>query len=151
MGPVLAAEQALAGSLAKSVSAMSKKSLEELKAALAEAAGKFSPDRTVLPMPDRSFGGTAGRTVDQSVPDCTMIPRPKAPDGAPNVLVVLTERPVLFPAWDSLSDAQKKLYAWQMEVFAGYSENARLERRPATGRHPGDGRPGQHAHLLHLG
>ena len=36
----------------------------------------------------------------------------------------LTERPDPFPAWDSLSDAQKKLYAWQMEVFAGYSENA---------------------------
>ena len=36
----------------------------------------------------------------------------------------LTERPDLFPAWDSLSDAQKKLYARQMEVFAGYSENA---------------------------
>ena len=36
----------------------------------------------------------------------------------------LTERPDLFPAWDSLTDAQKQLYARQMEVFAGYSENA---------------------------
>ena len=36
----------------------------------------------------------------------------------------LTERPDLFPAWDSLTDAQKKLYARQMEVFAGFSENA---------------------------
>jgi arylsulfatase A-like enzyme len=36
----------------------------------------------------------------------------------------LTRRPELFPAWDSLTDAQKKLYARQMEVFAGYSENA---------------------------
>ena len=36
----------------------------------------------------------------------------------------LTKRPDLFPAWDSLSAAQKKLYARQMEVFAGYSENA---------------------------
>lgn len=36
----------------------------------------------------------------------------------------LSKRPDLFPAWDSLSDAQKKLYARQMEVFAGYSENA---------------------------
>ena len=36
----------------------------------------------------------------------------------------LTARPDLFPAWDSLNDAQKKLYARQMEVFAGYSENA---------------------------
>src|SRR5271157_6095485 len=36
----------------------------------------------------------------------------------------LTDRPELFPAWDSLSDAQKKLYVRQMEVFAGFSENA---------------------------
>ena len=36
----------------------------------------------------------------------------------------LSERPDLFPAWDSLSEAQKKLYARQMEVFAGFSENA---------------------------
>ncbi|EUA09498.1 sulfatase family protein [Mycobacterium kansasii 732] len=36
----------------------------------------------------------------------------------------LTQRPSLFPAWDSLSDSQKKLYARQMEVFAGFSENA---------------------------
>ncbi len=36
----------------------------------------------------------------------------------------LSERPELSAAWDSLSDAQKKLYARQMEVFAGYSENA---------------------------
>jgi arylsulfatase A-like enzyme len=36
----------------------------------------------------------------------------------------LTERPELFPAWDSLSDAEKQLYARQMEVFAGFSENA---------------------------
>ena len=36
----------------------------------------------------------------------------------------LTERPDLFPAWDSLSDAQRKLFVRQMEVFAGYSENA---------------------------
>ena len=33
----------------------------------------------------------------------------------------LTDRPKLFPAWDNLSDAQKKLYARQMEVFAGFS------------------------------
>ena len=36
----------------------------------------------------------------------------------------LTERPELYPAWDSLSDAEKQLYSRQMEVFAGYSENA---------------------------
>ena len=37
---------------------------------------------------------------------------------------VLTERPNLFPAWDSLNDAEKKLYTRQMEVYAGFQENA---------------------------
>ena len=36
----------------------------------------------------------------------------------------LTERPDIFPAWDSLTDAQRRLYARQMEVFAGFSKNA---------------------------
>ncbi len=36
----------------------------------------------------------------------------------------LTERPDAFPAWDSLDDTAKKLYARQMEVYAGYQENA---------------------------
>ena len=31
-----------------------------LKESLAEAMGKFSPDRTVLPIPDPNFGGTIG-------------------------------------------------------------------------------------------
>src|SRR5215470_15252372 len=90
-GDRLTAERALGRSPAKSVAPMDKKSLGELKAALAEAAGKFSPDRTVLPIPDRTFGGTMGRTIDQSVPDWSMIPGPKAPDGAPNVLIVLID------------------------------------------------------------
>ena len=87
----LAAEQALAGSMAKSAAPMDKTGVRGLKDALAEAAGKFSPDRTVLPIPDRNFGGTMGRTVDKSVPDWTMIPGPKAPEDAPNVLVVLID------------------------------------------------------------
>ena len=36
----------------------------------------------------------------------------------------LTVRPDILPAWDSLTDSQKKLYARQAEVYAGYSENA---------------------------
>ncbi len=39
----------------------------------------------------------------------------------------LTERPESIPAWDSLSDAQKKLYARQMEVYAGYLEQTDYE------------------------
>ena len=37
---------------------------------------------------------------------------------------VLTPRPDELPAWDSLSDSEKKLYARQMEVYAGFQENA---------------------------
>src|SRR5262249_13033786 len=36
----------------------------------------------------------------------------------------LTPRDPAFPAWDSLSPAEKTLYARQMEVFAGFQENA---------------------------
>ncbi len=36
----------------------------------------------------------------------------------------LSVRPDAFPAWDSLSDAERELCARQMEVYAGYSENA---------------------------
>ena len=36
---------------------------------------------------------------------------------------VLTPQPDAFPAWDSLSEEEKKLYARQMEVYAGYHEN----------------------------
>ena len=37
---------------------------------------------------------------------------------------VLTARDDAFPAWDSLSDELKAFYARQMEVYAGFSENA---------------------------
>jgi len=87
----LVVEQALSGSLMKSVVESDKKGAQALKSSLAEALGKFSPDRTVLPIPDRSFGGTLGRTMDKSVGDWTIIPSPKAPDDAPNVLVVLID------------------------------------------------------------
>ena len=36
----------------------------------------------------------------------------------------LTPRPDAMPAWDSLTDEQRKLYARQMEVYAGFQENA---------------------------
>ena len=36
----------------------------------------------------------------------------------------LTPRNDAMPAWDSLADEKKKLYARQMEVYAGYQENA---------------------------
>ena len=87
----LAVEQALPGSPAKSVVQTDKEGVRALKSELANAMGKFVPDRTVLPIPDRNFGGTMSRTLSKSVGDWTIIPSPKAPDGAPNVLVVLID------------------------------------------------------------
>jgi len=87
----LAVEQALPGALAKSIVQTDKRGMRALKDGLAEAMGKFVPDRTVLPIPDKSFGGTMGRTMDTSVGDWTIIPGPRAPEGAPNVLIVLID------------------------------------------------------------
>src|SRR5436190_6883373 len=36
----------------------------------------------------------------------------------------LTPRPDSMPAWDSLNETQRRVYARQMEVYAGYCENA---------------------------
>ncbi len=90
-GERLAVQQALAGALLLSVVQSDRSGLGALKESLAEAMGKFVPDRTVLPIPDRTFGGTAGRTMDASVPDWSIVAGAKAPEGAPNVLVVLID------------------------------------------------------------
>ena len=39
----------------------------------------------------------------------------------------LTPRPAEIPAWDSLSADQKRLFARQMEVFAGFAEHTDYE------------------------
>ena len=82
---------ALAGAPLKSVVESDEGGIDELKDALAEAMGKFSPDRGVLPIPDKSFGGVSSRTIDASVSDWSIVAGPKAPDGAPNVLIVLID------------------------------------------------------------
>ena len=87
----LGVEQALAGAMLRSVVQGDKKGLGALKESLAEAMGKFSPDRTVLPIPDPNFGGTIGRTLDTSVADWTINMTPSPPEGAPNVLLVLID------------------------------------------------------------
>ncbi|MCO5197059.1 MAG: arylsulfatase [Anaerolineae bacterium] len=88
---LLSAQQALDDSLAKSLAAMDEGGAKGLKAALNEARGKFNPDRTILPIPDRKFGGAIARTMDEAVADYSFIPGPQAPDGAPNVLLVLID------------------------------------------------------------
>jgi arylsulfatase len=87
----LAVERALPGAPLKSVVESDEKGIDELKAKLAEAMGKFHPDRTVLPIPDKDFSGVAGHTIDQSVGDWTVVAGVKAPDDAPNVLIVLID------------------------------------------------------------
>jgi arylsulfatase len=87
----LAVQQALSGALARSTVQSDKEGLKALEGGLAEAMGKFSPDRTVLPIPDRPFGGAMGRTMGESVGDWTMIPGPQPPKEAPNVLLVLID------------------------------------------------------------
>jgi arylsulfatase A-like enzyme/uncharacterized membrane protein len=87
----LGVEQALAGSPAKSVVETDKSGVAALTDSLGDAMAKFAPDRTVLPLPDPSFGGSAGRTLDTSVADWTTVMTPRPPKGAPNVLVVLID------------------------------------------------------------
>ena len=84
-------EQALAGAAIRSVVETDKQGVAALKGSLAEAMGKFSPDRSVLPIPDPNFGGTIGRTLEASIPDWTINMTPSPPEGAPNVLLVLLD------------------------------------------------------------
>ena len=87
----LAVEQCLSGAPLKSVAQSEKSGARAQQDWLAEAMGKFVPDRSHLPIPARAFGGVAGHTLDTAEPDWSMIPGPKAPDGAPNVLLVLID------------------------------------------------------------
>jgi len=87
----LAVEQVLGGSPMKSIVELERSTLKGLETSLAEAMGKFNPDRTRLPLSDRTFGGTVGRTLDESVGDWTIVAGAKAPDDAPNVLIVLID------------------------------------------------------------
>lgn len=87
----LPVEQTLSGSPMKSVAELSRSTMRSLGAALQEAMGKFNPDRTKLPIPQRSFGGTIGRTMAESVGDWTIVAGANAPDDAPNVLIVLID------------------------------------------------------------
>lgn len=88
---LLAVEQALPHALAKSVVQTDKKGVRAFKDGLAEAMQKFVPDRTKLPILSKPFGGVMGESMDTSVGDWTIIPGPKAPADAPNVLLVLID------------------------------------------------------------
>jgi arylsulfatase A-like enzyme/uncharacterized membrane protein len=87
----LAVEQALPHALAKSIVQTDKKGVRAFKDGLAEAMQKFVPDRTKLPIPSKTFGGVMGESLDKSIGDWTIIPGPKTPPEAPNVLIVLID------------------------------------------------------------
>jgi arylsulfatase len=87
----LEAERVLSGSPLKSVVESDERGIDELEAKLAEAMGNFNPDRSVLPIPDRGFSGVGGRTIDESMGDWSIVSPTKAPEGAPNVLVILID------------------------------------------------------------
>lgn len=87
----LAATERVLTTPARSVVAAEKSAVRGLKAELAAAAGKFHPDRTVLPIPDRNFGGAVGRTMDDAVGDWSMIAEVTPPENAPNVLICLID------------------------------------------------------------
>src|SRR3954451_143968 len=48
-------------------------------------------DRSALPLRRPAFDGVVNRTLAGSRPDWDILSSPKAPEGAPNVLVVLTD------------------------------------------------------------
>ncbi len=136
----LAVEQPLSGSMLKSVVQTDKSGTAALKDSLAEAMGKFSPDRTVLPIPDPNFGGTIGRTIDQSVADWTIQMTPKPPEGAPNVLVVLIDDsgfgnpdtfggPVATPNMTRVGDAGLRYNAFHVTAVCSPTRAAMLTGR----------------------
>ena len=63
----------------------------------------------------------------------------------------LAPKPEAIKDWDKLSADEKKLFARQMEVFAGFGEYADYGDRPAGSGHRGHGPAGQHADFLHRG
>ena len=87
----LAVERALTRTQARSLVQGDHEGMSALKDSLAEAMGKFSPDRTVLPIPDRNFGGMVGRTLGDSIADWTIVAPVRPPEGAPNVLIALID------------------------------------------------------------
>ncbi len=95
-------------------------------------------DRTILPIPDRPFKGTANRTLAGCVPD---YPVPvHAPDGAPNVLVVLIDDagfgnpatfggPIATPTLDRLAQRGLRYNRFHVTALCSPSRAALLSGR----------------------
>ena len=107
--------------------------------------GKFSPDRTVLPIPDPNFGGTIGRTLDASVADWTINMTPSPPEGAPNVLLVLIDdagfgNPSTFGGPVDADDDAGRRAGPQLQQLPRHSDLLANARRDAHGPQPPHGR-----------
>ena len=115
--------------------------------------------RNVLPIPEPSFKGKIGRTLKDSVPD---FPREvKAPQGAPNVLVIMTDDvgfgasstfggPIPTPTFDKLASRGLRYNRFHTTAICGATRAALLSGRNhhicATGVIPelATGYPGYH-------
>ena len=97
-------------------------------------------DRTVLPMPDPEFKGKAGRTLDASKADWSMLAPVRPPLGAPNVLFVLDRRrrlrqpgdlrrPVATPALTRVADAGLRYNRFHVTAVCSPTRAASLTGR----------------------
>jgi hypothetical protein len=122
--------------------------------AMAQDSNAGPPNVSVLPYPDPVFKGVIGRTTADSKPD---FPQPvKAPEGAPNILVILTDDvgfgasstfggPVPTPTLDALAAQGLKYNAFsttalcsptRAALITGPSPSVRLESYSRTPSDP---------------
>jgi arylsulfatase len=103
-----------------------------------EAAAQTATDRSVLPVPAPPFAGIANRTLEGSRPAWT--PAIAAPDGAPNVLIVLVDDagfgnpstfggPVATPTLDGLAAEGLRYNAFHVTALCSPTRAALLSGR----------------------
>lgn len=97
-------------------------------------------DRSVLPLRRPRFSGTVRRTLDGSEPDWGILGAPQAPDGAPNVLLVLIDDagfgnpstfggPAQTPTLTRLADAGARYNAFHVTALCSPTRAAMLTGR----------------------
>ncbi|WP_108659502.1 arylsulfatase [Acuticoccus kandeliae] len=102
------------------------------------AQAPLAPDRTALPMPLPPFGGTIGRTYQESTGEWPALPTP--PEGAPNVVIILLDDvgygqtstfggPVPTPALDALAEEGLKFTRFHTTAICGPSRAALITGR----------------------
>src|ERR1035438_4540593 len=97
-------------------------------------------DRTVLPIRRPQFGGVVNRTLDGSEPDWNFVAPIPAPDGAPNVLLVLIDDagfgnpgtfggPISTPSLDRLADGGLKYNRFHVTAMCSPTRAALMTGR----------------------